>query len=236
MVCVTFLLIPGAGGQASYWHRVVPLLTSAGHRTVPVELPAGDADAGFEEYARVAVAALESGPDGGPGRPLVVVGLVAERTPVDLLVLLNAMTPRFGESAGQWWGATGQQQAAAEFAAEQGRPADFDVIRDFFHDVPDDVTAQVIAAGEPQQADTPFVAPWSLAGWPGVPTRFIAARDDRLFPPAFQRRVVSERLGIDVEEIPGGHLAALSHPEAVAERLLGYADGLTTTDGPGTAR
>jgi hypothetical protein len=33
--------------------------------------------------------------------------------------------------------------------------------------------------------------------------------------------VVSERLGIPVEEMPGGHLVALSRPEEVAERLQG---------------
>jgi hypothetical protein len=32
----------------------------------------------------------------------------------------------------------------------------------------------------------------------------------------FQRRVARERLGLDVVELPGGHLNALSQPEAVA--------------------
>mgnify|MGYP001212052304 FL=1 len=35
-----------------------------------------------------------------------------------------------------------------------------------------------------------------------------------------QRRIVRERLGIEVEEIPGGHLVALSEPVALVERLL----------------
>ena len=36
----TFALIPGAGGLAWYWHRVVPLLAAAGHEAIPVDLPA----------------------------------------------------------------------------------------------------------------------------------------------------------------------------------------------------
>jgi pimeloyl-ACP methyl ester carboxylesterase len=232
----TFLLIPGAGGQAWYWHRVTPLLVQRGHRAIAVQLPADDGDAGLEAYAAAAVAALPDRSGPGPGGPLVVVGqsmggftapLVCARTPVDLLVLLNAMTPRPGESGGEWWAATGQQQAAVEFAAQQGRPATFDPVRDFFHDVPDDVTAAAMAAGEPVQSDTPFLEPWPLTAWPTVPTRFIAARDDRLFPLEFQRRVVHERLGIDVDEVPGGHLVALSHPDAVAARLLSYAAALS---------
>ena len=37
----TFVLVPGAGGQAWYWHRVVPRLAFRGHDAVAVELPAG---------------------------------------------------------------------------------------------------------------------------------------------------------------------------------------------------
>jgi hypothetical protein len=44
----TFLLVPGAGGSAGYWYRAVPLLEAARHRAVPVELPAGDDEAGLD--------------------------------------------------------------------------------------------------------------------------------------------------------------------------------------------
>jgi hypothetical protein len=32
--------------------------------------------------------------------------------------------------------------------------------------------------------------------------------------------VVPDRLGVEVEEMPGGHLVALSEPAALVERLL----------------
>ena len=35
-----------------------------------------------------------------------------------------------------------------------------------------------------------------------------------------QRRIAAERLGLAVEEVPGGHLAALSCPVELAERLV----------------
>src|SRR5215475_11501864 len=50
----SFVLIPGAGGAAWYWHRVVPLLRDAGHDAVAVDLPANDETAGLHEYARLA--------------------------------------------------------------------------------------------------------------------------------------------------------------------------------------
>jgi len=53
-----------------------------------------------------------------------------------------------------------------------------------------------------------------------VPTSVLQGRDDRLFPLDFQRRVVRERLGLDVDAVAGGHLNSLSQPEELARRLL----------------
>jgi len=58
-----------------------------------------------------------------------------------------------------------------------------------------------------------------------VPIRVLAGRADRFFPLEFQRRVARERLGAEVGEvveIPGGHLAALSYPAPLADRLEQY--------------
>jgi pimeloyl-ACP methyl ester carboxylesterase len=55
-----------------------------------------------------------------------------------------------------------------------------------------------------------------------VPTRILQGRDDRFFPVDFQRRVVQDRLGITPEEVPGGHLLAVSQPKELASRLERY--------------
>src|SRR5258708_20375428 len=53
-----FVLIPGAGGAAWYWHRVVPLLQEAGHEAIAVDLPGDDETAGLPEYTRLVVSAI----------------------------------------------------------------------------------------------------------------------------------------------------------------------------------
>jgi len=101
--------------------------------------------------------------------------------------------------------------------------AEFDLIRTFFHDVPPEITAEAMAAGEPTaggQAVRRAVAADRMAS--GADSASWAGRDDRLFPLAFQQRVVKERLGIEVDAIPGGHLSALSQPVALAEQLVSY--------------
>ncbi|HEY0816089.1 MAG TPA: alpha/beta fold hydrolase [Pseudonocardia sp.] len=230
-----FVLVPGAGGSAWYWHRVGPELVARGHAVTAVDLPADDDAAGFEEYADVVLAEL------GDRTDLVVVGqsmgaytaaLVAARRPVRLLVLVNAMTPRPGESAGEWWGNVGFEEARREQAAREGRRLedDPDHIEAFFHDVPADVRAEAFARAEPQQSGAVFAKPWPLSSWPDVPTRFLAGRDDRFFPIEMQRRVVPERLGIAVDEMPGGHLSALSQPVKLAERLVAYSEAGPAAD------
>jgi pimeloyl-ACP methyl ester carboxylesterase len=226
----TYALIPGADGSAWYWHRVVPLLEQHGHQAVAVDLPVGDSTAGLEQYVDAVMTSIR----GWRGELILVAQslagfiapLVAQQATVAQMVLLNAMVPRPGESAGEWWASTGQDRARAEHYKRLGLelPAEFDPIEAFFHDMPADVVAQAVARGAPQaRSDTLFSQPWPLPAWPGVPTRFLQARDDRFFPLEFQRRVVAERLGVAVEELPGGHLVALSHPEEVARRVAASA-------------
>jgi pimeloyl-ACP methyl ester carboxylesterase len=225
---MTYALLPGAGGAARwYWRRVMPLLEAAGQHVVAVELPAADDSAGLAEYADVAVAALADVP-----APLIVVAqsmgsftapMVAVRLAAQRIVLVNPMVPAPGEPPGQWWEATGQPAARAEYLERIGLGrSEFDPVEDFFHDVPDDVREAALAEPEPPQSDTPFRQPWPLTAWPDIPTTVIQSADDRLFPVEFQRRVVRERLGLEVEVVPGGHLNALSRPDELAQRLLSY--------------
>jgi pimeloyl-ACP methyl ester carboxylesterase len=226
----TYVLIHGAGSDSWYWHRVIPELRARGHDVVAPDLPCDNDAAGFSEYADVVVAAI------GARRDLVLVAqslagftapLVCARLPARLLILLAAMVPSPGESAGEWWRNTGWEEARREQARRDGRPPDapFDPMADFFHDVPPDVAAAAFARGERTQSRTPFRKPWPLRGWPDVPTRFLLCRDDRFFPAAFMRRMVRERLGITPDEIESGHLPALSRPRELVERLEAYRTG-----------
>lgn len=223
----TFVLVPGAGGDGWYWHRVTERLRARGQRAVAVDLPAADDTAGLDAYAEVIVEAI------GGARGVVLVAhsmagfsapLACMRTTVDLLVLVNAMIPAPGETGGQWWDATGQGAAQAEAATARGRDPDtpFDPLDMYFHDMPEDVVAAALRRGEPHQSDRPFADPFPLPRWPQVPTRVLVGRDDRLFPAAFQRRVAEERLGITPDELAGGHLVALADPAGVTDRLVAY--------------
>jgi pimeloyl-ACP methyl ester carboxylesterase len=220
----TFVLIPGAGGTASYWYRVVPLLEARGHEAVAVDLPGDDESAGLPEYTELVLAAM------GDRQDVVLVAqsmgaftapMVCARRSVGLLILVNAMIPRPGETPGEWWGNTGSEGARIAAARDGGYPEEFSLDTYFLHDLPAEVLASGKASGRPE-AGIAFGQPCAIDRWPDVPTRVIAGRDDRFFPLEFERRLARDRLGLDVDPVPGGHLAALSQPGELARQVLGH--------------
>jgi hypothetical protein len=222
-VMSTYVLIPGAGGASWYWHRVVPLLRAAGHEAIAVDLPGDDPAASLPEYTDLVINAI----GGREGVVLVAASLggftaalVAGKVPVGALVFVNAMIPAAGETAGDWWGNTGAVGAREAAAAQGGYGTDFDLSAYFLHDLP----PEIAASGEPYQrpeADAVFGSPCDFGAWPPVPTRAVAGADDRFFPVGFQRAQVRDRLGIEADVLPGGHLIALARPDALTCYLLG---------------
>jgi pimeloyl-ACP methyl ester carboxylesterase len=219
-----FTLIPGAGGAAWYWHRVVPLLEEAGHAAVAVELPAADEGAGLDEYADRVVKAI------GKRETILVAQslggftapLVCQRVRVRALVFVNAMIPRPGETAEEWGDNTGSGKARKAAARKGGYTTAFDIPTYFFHDVPKRIAKEAESHDTPQ-SERVMAERCRFDSWPTVPIRAIAGREDRLFPLEFQRRVARERLGIDVDEIRGGHLVALSNPRGLVKVLFSSA-------------
>jgi pimeloyl-ACP methyl ester carboxylesterase len=215
---MTFVLIPGAGGESWYWHLVVARLRTRGHEVLAVDLPAADPACGLAEYADAVVDAA------GARREVVLVAqsmgafvapLACSRLDARLLLLVAPMIPAPGETPGAWWETSGQTAAQREADLREGRDPDapFDVRTLFMHDVPPTLVAQAFARGEPRQADRPFGEPWPLAAWPSVPTAVVAGRHDRLFPLEFVRALSRERLGIEPDIVDSGHLPALSRPD-----------------------
>jgi pimeloyl-ACP methyl ester carboxylesterase len=220
----TIVLIPGAGGDSYYWHLVAPRLEEHGWEVIAPDLPAGDDSAGIPEYADAVMRAV-----GDRGDIVIVAQSLgaftavefAERMPVSLIVFVAAMIPSMGETAGEWWDATGQTAAKRALDLREGRDPDapFDVMATFMHDVPTDVVDRLFERGDPPQSGRPFESANRATAWRAIPTRVIAGSRDRFFPIDFMRRLSHERAGVDPVEIDAGHLLALSRPEELADAI-----------------
>jgi pimeloyl-ACP methyl ester carboxylesterase len=209
---VTYVLIHGAGDSAWYWHLVSTELRARRHDVVAVDLPCDDESAGLSEYTDTVVRVI------GDRRDLVVVAqsfggytapLVCARLPTQLLVLVAGMIPAPCESAEEMFANTGYEQE------QQDDTSDLAI---FYHDVPPELAAEAMSRGR-TQANKPWREPWPLTAWPDVPTRYVLCRKDRIFPAAWTRRVVRDRLGITPVEIDSGHCPALSRPKELTNLL-----------------
>lgn len=212
----TFVLIHGAGDGGWYWHLVEAQLRGRGHDVVAPDLPT-DESAGLPEYADAVLEAIDERSD------LVVASqsfgaftapLVCARTRVELLVFVAGMIPAPGEPPDDWWTNTGYEPDADA--------AGDDEIATYYHDVPPELAAEALRRERAHPSARSGREPWPLDAWPDVPTRVLLGRNDRLFPPAFLRRVTKERLGISPDEIDSGHCVALSRPTELADRLGDY--------------
>ena len=207
----TFALIHGGGGSAWDWHLVVPELRERGHDPVAVDLPCEDESAGWREYADIVTGAL------GDRQDVVVVGhslggftapLVCTRTTADLLVLVAGMIPAPGELPADWWANTGYEASGYD-----------DV---FYHDVAP-ALAEEAQRRERNETSKALREPWPLDAWPNTLTKYLLCRDDRMFTAAWTRGHTRKRLGIEADEMDGGHYITLSRPRQLADRLAAYA-------------
>jgi pimeloyl-ACP methyl ester carboxylesterase len=129
------------------------------------------------------------------------------------------MVPAPGETPGEWWGSTGAITARTAAAEAKGYDTEFDLKTYFLHDLePEDAAAVLANPGE--EADIAFGQPCDIGAWPDVPTLAIIGRDDRLFPVGFQQELLRERVGVEADIIPGGHLLALANPDGLFDALL----------------
>jgi pimeloyl-ACP methyl ester carboxylesterase len=225
----TFVLIHGGGDVGWSWHLVEAALRERGHDVLAPDLPGDDESHTLSDYADAVVDAV------GDRKDLVVVGhsfgaftasLVAERLPVDVLVLLAGMIPAPGESPDDWWANTGYSSAVAEQAERDGGlTGNEDPFVSFYHDVPRELATEAMSRERAHPSSTASANPWPLDAWPDVPTKFVLCTEDRFFPPDFYRKLAADRLGIVPDEIQGSHCVALSRPKELADLLERYSRG-----------
>lgn len=222
-----FALVHGAGDVGSYWHLVEAELRSRGHVTVAPDLPAGDDTLTLTDYRDTVLAAagdVEPQPDAwvvvGQSFGAFTAPLVAERLDADAVVLVAGMVPTPGERPDDWWEHVGYAAAAAEQAdLDGGLTGSDDPYVSFYADVPRGLAAEALSHERAHPSPAAGSAPWPLTTWPRAAVTSVVCTRDHFLPPALQRRLARDRLGVEPVELDAGHCAALSRPVELADLL-----------------
>jgi pimeloyl-ACP methyl ester carboxylesterase len=220
----TLVLLHGAWHGAWCWEAFERAAGDRDLRTVAVDLPAGEADAGAARYADVVLDAVGAVPD-AVVVPHSLAGLVApavaERIGARGIVNLAALTPEPGSSGLK------QAKALPGIYTEPYRttpmtrhddgstsvPADI-ARRLLFHDVDEEPATRAWERLRPQFW-APWVEPCPFETWPDLHYAHVACAGDRVLG-AEGMHDGARRTGAPLSWIPGGHLPMLSHPEEAA--------------------
>ncbi len=224
----TFVCLHGGYHGGWCFEKLAAELAALGHRAIAPDLPIDDPDAGYAEYTRAALDAMQHLPG---DEDVVVVGhslgcyvapLVAERRPVRHLVFLCAVPAGLGEplSMGSTSILTDDLVNTTYFADAQGRTlqtaASFRTL--FWADVPEVEAGLALLRLRPQ-GSRPMTDAWPLLAWPDVPRTIVLAESDNVVRLDAAVVAAKELTGEDPIIVPGGHSVFLTDPAGLAAIL-----------------
>ncbi|OKJ91091.1 alpha/beta fold hydrolase [Amycolatopsis sp. CB00013] len=213
-----FVLVHGTTQSPAGWDRVAKLLTTAGHRTIAVDLltPRELPVEGYAQHARdqydgerpVVVAHSGAG---------VLLPAIAEALDARALVWVAAYIPDFAGGRSlrdearsvlepDWIGVdpTADPEKASEF---------------LFHDC--DPETERLALDSLRLFDPAVLAAHPAGAAPEIPSTVIVPTRDRTLRPDWLRRAARERLGVTAIEIDAGHCPQMSRPAEICGILTG---------------
>jgi len=224
------VLVHGAWADGSSWNKVIPILQDAGYNVVATQHPLTSL-ADDVEITRRLVEAQEG--------PVLLVGHsyggaiiteAAHKCPnVTGLVYVAAFGPEAGESLASL-GASGPPPPGAVAI----RPDKYGILwldkelfpDNFCQDV-DKAEAHVMAATQKPVAVKCFEDKITDAGWKKLPNWYIISANDRMIPPAAEQ-FMAERMKAKIIFIPASHTPMISHPDEVADFIMGAAKQVIT--------
>ncbi len=224
-----FALLHGGLHHGSSWDLVAPELVTRGHQVVAPDLPVDDDGAGAMEWARVALAAIDSVPNHGDPQDIIVVGhsiaglcvpVVATLRPVRRMVFVAALLPVPGEPFADEFAAN---PGAISFPAPQATGAGpfgltWESVREgFYHDCPESLAREAFRTLR-HQSFTVFTERCPLTIWPEVPSTYVLMKDDRALEVGWVRRNAVDR-GAEVIDMDGGHSPFLARPTELSDVL-----------------
>jgi pimeloyl-ACP methyl ester carboxylesterase len=216
------VLVHGAWADGSCWSAVIELLQAGGYNVTAPQFP--------ESSLADDVARLRQVLDRQDG-PTVVVGhsyggqimtaLGPDAPNVAGLVYIAAFGLDEGESIGELLAQGGPPTPALAHLDIDKRgfawvPED-DFVNHFAADV-DPVKARVMYAVQQPLATSTFQDVMGVPTWKSHPSWFLVAENDQAIPPDAERQF-AKRMGATTVEAASGHVAMVSHPDAVAELI-----------------
>ena len=238
----TIVLVHGAWADASSWNAVATALQGQDFTVLaPPNLLRGvDQDAG---YIASFLAQRTSGPVVLVGHSyggFVVTNAGTGGGDVRALVYVDAFMPDDGETTFQLVGGSGSAldvpdpTTVLDIVGYPGAPeGDLEaflkpetVHQSFAQDLPE-ADRWLIAAGQRPATLSANTTGSRSSAWKTLPSWAVVGTEDRIIPPAVQRRM-AERAGATITEVDASHVSMVSKPQASIDAILAAAATIDT--------
>ncbi len=220
------VLVHGAWADGSSWSAVIEPLQTAGYNVLAPQFPetsvAADVARLREVLARVEGPTIIAGHSYG-GHIMTALG--SDTPNVVALVYVAAFGLDEGESLGGLLGSGPPTAALAQLSVDEqgvGWLSEEDFVGHFAADV-DPETAKVLWAVQQGISMSTFAEVMGVPAWRSLPTWFLVAANDEAIPPDAERHF-AQRMGATTVEIASGHLAMVTHADAVVDLITAAAE------------
>jgi pimeloyl-ACP methyl ester carboxylesterase len=234
MPAPTVVLVHGAWADGSSWNAVAAELQGQGFTVLtPPNLLHGVA--GDAAYVASFLAQRTTGPvvlaGHSYGGGVVITNAGTAGGDVKALVYVDAFIPEVGEDVFQILGGSGSAldvpdpAAVLDIAGYPGAPeGDAEAflkpstVHDAFaQDLPEADRWLIVASQRPITLGA-NTAPTQTAAWKTIPSWAVIGTEDRVIPPATQRRM-AQRAGSTITEVAASHVSMVSHPAAAIDAI-----------------
>jgi pimeloyl-ACP methyl ester carboxylesterase len=213
------VLVHGAWADGSCWSAVIERLQADGYNVTAPQFPETSLAADVARLRQVL--ARQDGPTLVTGHSYggqIMTALGTDAPNVVGLVYIAAFGLDEGESIGGLLAQGPPTPALAHLDIDkQGfawLPED-DFVNHFAGDV-DPVKARVMYAVQQALAASTLEDVMGVPAWKSQPSWYLVAENDEAIPPDAERQFAS-RMGASTIEVPSGHVAMVSHPDAVTQ-------------------
>jgi pimeloyl-ACP methyl ester carboxylesterase len=213
------VLVHGAWADGSCWSAVIERLQADGYNVTAPQFPETSLAADVARLRQVL--ARQDGPTLVTGHSYggqIMTALGTDAPNVVGLVYIAAFGLDQGETIGGLLAQGPPTPALAHLDIDKEGfawlPED-DFVNHFAGDV-DPVKARVMYAVQQALAASTLEDVMGVPAWKSQPSWYLVAENDEAIPPDAERQFAS-RMGASTIEVPSGHVAMVSHPDAVTQ-------------------
>jgi pimeloyl-ACP methyl ester carboxylesterase len=232
------VLVHGAWADGSCWSDVIRALQSDGYQVTAPQFPETSLAADTARLRQILD--RQDGPTILAGHSYggqIITALGPDEPKVAALVYIAAFALQEGESLGALLGAGPPQPALAHLIVDEhgfGWIPEADFVDHFASGV-EPAKARVLHAVQQGLSLSTFEDVMGEPAWKSRPSWYLVATGDQAIPPDAERMFAS-RMGAATTEVASGHLAMISHPQAVTKLIREAADAIRSGSAGSAAR